>query len=222
MRLSFAFFLLATTVACNPWSVGEPDTQIAADTGFADTGVADTEPADTSTDVAADTSNDTGSDADAGPTGTPLVSNDAWAPVDEADDPLKDHRPDSVECPDEAVTTEDLQGESTRTVDTTKCNYYTAQQPLLEAVEEGEELSVRVWHFDLTYMAPTEAHVALLIDGSVVWEERVPIPSGGGGLLSKTWQAEADYPAGATVTLHLHNHGSNTWNFIELEKEGSR
>ena len=204
------FLLITTSVACSASPADRPDS--GADSS--DSAVPDTTPSDTMGDADADADTDTGS------AGTPLVSNAAWSPVAEADDPLSDHRPDTVECPDEAITNEELQGETTRTIDTTKCNYYAAQQSLLGAVEEGDELSVRVWHFDLTYMAPAEAHIALLIDGSIIWEDHVPIPSDGGGLLAKTWEAQADYPVGSTVTLHLHNHGNNTWNFIELKKEG--
>lgn len=150
----------------------------------------------------------------------PLISHDAWARTSSDEDPLASHRPDPVECPEDATGREKLDEDPSISVKTSKCNYFSGQQPTLAAIEEGDQLEARVWHFALTGEEGTEAHVAILIDGETAWETTVDIPSEEGELLNPTWTAKSAAPEGATVTFHLHNHGNNQWNFIELVNRG--
>jgi len=164
-----------------------------------------------------DSTSDAGGDTDR--TGA-LVEEDSWSQTSAADDPLASHRPESVECPEEATGQEELNGEPSLSIDTSNCNYFSGRQPSLSAIEKGDQLEARLWHFALTGEEGTEAHAAIVIDGEVVWETTVDIPSEEGELLNPTWTAESDVPAGAPVTFHLHNHGDNQWNFIELVNNG--
>ena len=177
-------------------------------------------------DAGADAATDTAPESDgiaedggetAGGSG-PLISHASWSPVDGSDDPIADHRPSSVDCPEDAVEQEQLQGENTLAIDTGTCNYYAARQQTLADIDSGDELSVRIWHFELTADQSAEAHLALALDGNVVWETSVPLPKSDGALITETWEASEDYPAGTRVDFHLHNHGNNTWNLIEFSR----
>ena len=158
-------------------------------------------------------------DVDDGPV-PPLVSPSLWTMVAAEDDPLSDHRPAEVECPDEATKTELLSGDLSYAVDTTDCNYLAVSQSSLVAVTSGDTLQARIWHFALTTTSDGEpsgtAHLAVLFDDEILWEDHIVIPADG-TLLTPEWEVTQDYPRGTEVIFHLHNHGDNQWNFIDLE-----
>jgi hypothetical protein len=147
-----------------------------------------------------------------------LIDHSAWELVEAAEDPWDD-RPTEASCAPLGFFTESLGEEESLQVDTGLCPYLTIRQPSLAAVQEGDSLHLRLWHYPLTGDGGAEvqeAHAALRIDGVVVWDERVPIPQTEGGLLSPRWLAEAAAEEGAEIAFHLHNHGSNSWNLIEI------
>lgn len=146
-----------------------------------------------------------GDDADAGGP-VALVDHALWerAPLD--DDPFADHQPATVEC--------DIAGwfleRGELEMNTGRCNYVWLDQPALTGVMRGDTLSLQLRHFDLTAPEPAEAHIALLLDGQIAWEQTLPIPHSA-EVLNAEWTADRDIAAGATVGWHLHNHGQNTW-----------
>jgi hypothetical protein len=137
-----------------------------------------------------------------------------WSPVEAAEDPFDD-RPPLVSCATSAVMEETLGEEEALGVDTSGCNYLTAMQPTEREVAANELITVRVWHFALTAPEPAEAHVALVVDGIQVLDERVAIPQPG-GLIKKQTRVSRAIPAGATAYFHLHNHGENSWALVEV------
>lgn len=144
----------------------------------------------------------------------PLVTSDGWALVEAASDPFGD-RLDQVDCNPSAYGAEDLGGEQVFSVDTVDCNYITVVQPAATDVCAGEMLKMRLWHFALS--GGDESHVAVAIGGMTVWEERIPIPAA-----SKLFVPRFEAPeitAGTPIHFHLHNHGSNSYSFIELSVE---
>jgi hypothetical protein len=160
---------------------------------------------------------DAGADTEGG-SGTPLTNYDSWQTISTDGDPLPEHRPDTVECPDDSYGTETLNNDQTLTIDTGNCNYFAGRQQTLGPIEEGDQLRARIWHFELTANAPATAHAALLIDGNIVWEKNVEIPAES-SLYAPEWTAETSYPEGTPVVFHVHNHGNNSWNFIELVEQ---
>lgn len=140
-----------------------------------------------------------------------LVDHDAWQ--DElvaADDPWAEHRPAEVQCAGGwAQETGGIE------VDTGACNYLLLQQPIPFAIEEGDPVRLRMWWQTLASLEPATGHVAVLIDGELLWDEEVPIP-GPADVRSLEFPSPRSAPAGATLTLHLHNHGTNTWHFHDL------
>lgn len=149
---------------------------------------------------------------------TAFELDDPSDPSDPGADPFDD-RPAEVVCPAEVgMAIEELSGEPSLSVDTQACNYLSAVQPSLVEAHAGELLHLRVWHFELDAAEPAEAHLALMIGEDLVWERWLPIPSPS-ELIEERVELSADYPAGAAVRLHLHNHGFNSYNLLTVELE---
>ena len=135
-----------------------------------------------------------------------LVDHELWEQIEAAEDPLADHRPQTVECGIAGAFLEFDRYE----VDTNFCNYLAVRQPSLGAIEEGQILELGLYHFDLTAPEPAEAHVAMLVEGEIMWERTIPIP-GPGSVFDESFASPISAPAGSEVVFHLHNHGQNTW-----------
>lgn len=151
--------------------------------------------------------------ADSGAADAALVDPAAWVLDLDAADPLADHRPETVACSTASID-EEYGGVE---IDTTACTYAQLQQPLRSALEAGEPLRVIAWHQALAALEPAEAHLALLVDDVVVWEQHVAIPGD-----AQAWDTTFDSPlsaeAGSRVLLHLHNHGANTWTLADFAR----
>lgn len=146
------------------------------------------------------------------PAWIPLVVAEAWEPVPPDADPFADHAgPDAIFCGERDWRVE-LGGLE---IETTRCNHATVAQPLLTDVAPGDRLRVRVWWQTLVSPEPVEGHLVLAIDEQMVWEERVDIP-GPASVREVEVASPVAAAAGAVVTFHLHNHGSNSWNLNEL------
>ena len=161
----------------------------------------------------------TGSSASGGdeaPTGefVDLVDHAEWTTVEAVADPLAEHRPSLIECGIAGWYTE---GESLE-VDTNFCNYLALAQPSLAAIHAGRGVRLGFYYFDLTAREPASAHLAVLVDGELLYEQAVDIP-GDAMVHSLEFEAPFDAPEGATVVFHLHNHGQNTWVLQSLAAE---
>lgn len=128
------------------------------------------------------------------------------------DDPLVAHRPETVDC-------SDLGGwyveDDVLEVNSGKCNYLALVEPAAVGAPAGARVTTTILHFDLTASAPTEAHLALLIAGQVVWEETIPVPSAA-NVFELSFPLPQSVQPGEPIGLHLHNHGQNTYNFSPL------
>ncbi|MEL6180357.1 MAG: hypothetical protein AAFS10_15470, partial [Myxococcota bacterium] len=93
--------------------------------------------------------------------------------------------------------------------------YVTIRQPILRTLHAGDRLEGRIWHFDLTAPGPGDAYVAYSLDGEIVWESDVRIPSSS-GLILPAWEMTRTIPEGTSIYFHLNNHGSNSWSVIDL------
>ena len=141
-----------------------------------------------------------------------LIAVQDWQLQSEADDTLASHRPASTDCPDNAWYEEDGAIE----VETGYCNYLSLSQPSKAPINIGDEIHLVLWHGQLRFDEPEEAHVAISVGGVVVWEDLIEIPNAG-GVYDITVPATFSAPAGEKVEYHLHNHGYNTWTLLTLE-----
>lgn len=145
-----------------------------------------------------------------------LVDVDAWSLTATADDPWPDHRPDDFECSPLGWYEESGGIE----VDTSKCDYFSASQPLLSPVGKGSPVDLVGWNapqalLDTEDTGGVEVHMALTISGEVLWEKQTAIPCHA-DVFSEQFTAPFSAEAGETVVLHVHNHGYNTWNLHSL------
>ncbi len=115
---------------------------------------------------------------------------------------------------------EDIDGRHSWTLETGTCNWATVQQRLPAALQPGDELSMEVFWFSQTSFLGGVAHVGLALDDDVVFTTDVPIPSEG-DLLNAVVPIEAAYPAGTNICFHIGNHGSNTWNLLDIRKRAA-
>ena len=145
---------------------------------------------------------------------TSLVDSNAWQVMSATDDPFGD-RPEDASCPEGAYMPELLSDEPVFSVDTGGCTYLTAKQRSLRHVVAGETLVVRVWHFALHAGESALAHVAVRVGDMMLLDTTVPIPAAG-GLINIEAAAPESIPEGSPVYFHLHNHGDNSWSFVEL------
>ncbi|MFV8751998.1 hypothetical protein ACNOYE_15740 [Nannocystaceae bacterium ST9] len=143
-----------------------------------------------------------------------LVDHSAWQFTPAEEDPLVDHRPDVVDC-GIAGWYPQLEG-SELEIDTNFCNYASLRQDALAAIEVCTPIKVGIYHFDLLAPEPAQAHAALLIDGTIVWEKFIDIP-GKAAVYEEEFPSPIAAPVGAEVMLHLHNHGQNTWTVLTIE-----
>ena len=149
------------------------------------------------------------------PRGGPLVDHARWVAGDDAVDPFPDHRPADDACP-EGSFYEEYGGLE---IDAARCRYLVITQPSLVRVAAGDAIELYAYHAALV---PPEgetgatAHVAVALDGDVVWEVTVPLPA-----QPEPWPvsvtAARDVDAGAPVVIHLHNHGANKYTFLGVE-----
>ena len=147
-----------------------------------------------------------------------LIDHTQWAAVDADDDPLAEHRPATVEC---GIAGWKIENEGLD-VDTNYCNYLALAQPSLTTITEGRRVRLGFYHFDLVTADPGVAHVAVLVDGALLWEQEIEIPGTPkvpAAVYELEFEAPLSAPAGATVVFHLHNHGQNTWVLQSLSAE---
>jgi hypothetical protein len=153
---------------------------------------------------------------DAGSSGefVDLLDHAEWQPVDAADDPLADHRPSVVEC---GIAGWYPEGSAIE-VNTNWCNYLALGQPSRAPIHAGAGVQLGFYYFNLTAPEPALAHLALLVDGQVLYEQEVEIP-GDARVAMLEFEAPFDAPEGAPLVFHLHNHGQNTWVLMHLRAE---
>ena len=136
----------------------------------------------------------------------PLIDLGAWEVA--TDDPFPD-RPEDLDC-SAGFGIEDGLFE----VDTGLCPNAAFVQPSGVPVRVGDEIEVIVLH-DALYSEEegTDAHIGIAIGDAIAWETRIPIPAEPGFLRPK-FASEVDAPRGTPVTLHIHNHGINSYRLL--------
>lgn len=166
--------------------------------------------------VASDAATDVVSDAPAPREPAALILSDAWTLLGDDADPFVNERPEERICQPEGYHPEDLAGEAVFSIETGLCNYISVAQPLRADIRTGDVVTGRLWHFELNAPEDSEAVARFAtLDGELLWEVVVPIPSDS-ALLLPQWTATRDLDAGTPIVFHLRNHGANSWSLIDL------
>lgn len=152
---------------------------------------------------------------DEGPcTPTALIDPQAWTSVALDEDPFAGDRSEGVVCDEEGIKIEDFGGETSLAVETRLCAFATVHQPTVADLGTCERILVRMWYFELLAPEPSEAHLALATDAGTIWEKTLPIP-GPSGLIYESVPVDA-LPAGSELYWHVDNHGTNSYNLLEI------
>jgi len=104
---------------------------------------------------------------------------------------------------------------ATLEIDTGACNYLSLTQGLPMDLTAGDTLRVRAWWQRLASDVPAVGHISVVVGDTVIWQEDVAIP-GSADARDVEIAAPRAFASGEPVTLHLHNHGYNTWQFADL------
>lgn len=148
----------------------------------------------------------------------PLVDNAAWSVVI-SDEALFGASEGAVYCDGDQVFSEtEFDGKLWLIIHTRDCNRTTLTQPLLQALNEGDTVSLRFWHFRINEGAGEyRLAVALGDPGAIAWEQSGPRPEQS-GLIQAIFTADRDYLAGEAVTFHMSNHGVNDWCIVDINR----
>jgi len=140
-----------------------------------------------------------------------LVDPNAWRRADLTYDPFPSHQPETIVC--DPLGTHETDGAFE--VDTSYCNYALLTQELSTDLPAGASMEVLLSHGPLVWTEPTEGHIALALDGQVVWERTVSIPADA-WIYQDVVTLKHVATAGSTWTLHCHNHGANSWRLYDV------
>ncbi|NQX87474.1 MAG: hypothetical protein HRT77_02310 [Halioglobus sp.] len=143
----------------------------------------------------------------------PLIEALAWDVQPKNRDAFIDRRPDDVDCP---RGTGWLVEESELEVRTEYCNYLSLSQQSLLSLPAATQLELVLSHSALNFNAPANAHIAISIAGSIIWETTIAIPSGN-NILKETLNLPIAIQAGDPIEFHLQNHGDNAYTFHSLD-----
>jgi hypothetical protein len=148
------------------------------------------------------------------PTPVPLVNMDDFTRVtDPSVDWFADQRPVEAICDDFGWTYDPLY--MSLAVGTDICDYPTFTQPTLEPLEPGDVIDIQGLHGPLTADEPAEGYLAIAIEGEILWEWTVAIPANA-AVIQDQVTIEKSFPVGAELQFHLHNHGPNGWDLMEV------
>ncbi len=102
-------------------------------------------------------------------------------------------------------------------VKTDLCNDVTVAQLTRTDLVAGDEIRIRTWHDVLQSPTPGEGYVGIALAGEIIWEVDVPIPSSY-DTINADVVIDGDHPKGTELQFHVHNHGANSWNLLDLQR----
>ena len=151
-----------------------------------------------------------------------LVDHDLWRLATAAEDPWAEHRPGpDIACPEGARKTEDFAGTYAYAIITTGCSYTTVVQETIADACKGENLYVWLWNYALTAPESATAHLEVQVGDTVIWSDTRAIP-GPAALEATRIALPEDVPAGTPIYFHVRNHGSNSYELLELSIVGDK
>lgn len=141
-----------------------------------------------------------------------VLDHAAWEPARAAEDAFPEHRPERVVCGMDGL----FENLGVLEIETDVCNYVALVQSTSAPLEPGATLRFAFWHLQLFASEPGEGHLAFLIDGELLAEYRVSIPSAA-YIETREIVLLRAYAPGAKAQVHLHNHGQNHWRIAPVE-----
>lgn len=148
------------------------------------------------------------------PDSVSLIDLDDWQRVgDPAGDVFADQRPADAVCDDAGYVVDPLR--QVFEIQTEVCDYLTVSQPTLEPLAPGDVVTVLAYHDMLTAPEPAEGYLGLALDGQIEWEYMVAIPASA-ATIEQQFTIDRALPVGTELQMHVHNHGPNTWELVDV------
>ncbi|MBL8786409.1 MAG: hypothetical protein JNJ59_16020 [Deltaproteobacteria bacterium] len=143
-----------------------------------------------------------------------LIERDLWRVATPKEGPWIEFRPPDIECPDGSRLAEDFAGTHAYGIITSRCRYTTLFQETLADGCKGESLYIWLWNY--AQAAPENSTATLGVElGATEWSETRPIP-GPAALVAKEIILQDDVPRGSPIFFHVRNHGSNSYELLDL------
>jgi hypothetical protein len=133
------------------------------------------------------------------------------------DDPGTGIPHDDRVCQNADVYSENLDGDESLTINTNFCGWATVTEKLNVPFQKGDDFFARVFYFQQIAPGIANAHLVATVDGRPLFQQTIPLPAPS-TLIAQDFKAPFGANPGATLMLHLDNHGVNTWNILELSK----
>jgi len=137
-----------------------------------------------------------------------LVPLDGWTSVSRDADPLLAEPSAAPACLGPGFRLEP--NDNWLEIDTGLCNWVTLMGTADAAVSEGQQLTLKVSHYNLEAAAPAEAHLRLRLGSCDAWSKVIPIPSPA-AVYEEQFASPCALEAHGQVLFHLDNHGQNTY-----------
>lgn len=141
-----------------------------------------------------------------------LLDHSTWEKVERSEDPYKELAPPGP-CNDVAYKLEDGVIE----VETGICSFVTVRQPLKHALKKGDTLQLIYWHLQLTAASSAYGFFSLTLGTQRIHVNKIPIPSAP-QVYEVNVPIKQSFAKGTPLYFHIHNHGSNTWKLLDLNR----
>ena len=141
---------------------------------------------------------------------------DGWVAVPSSADPFwESYEGDPVVCAADSHGLEEGTDGAWWGIETVTCGYLTLEQPTSSSLCAGDELVLRLWHFNLLDTG-ADFRVALSTsDEPPILDATVPVPASA-ELVELRALLVDDVPAGEPLRFHLSNHGTNSWGLMDI------
>lgn len=146
-----------------------------------------------------------------------LLDHSDWRLATEEEDPWSERLPSLAEgCAELAWRVEGSEDSALLEVETSECPGTAVSHSLGNQLRAGDQVSFILWHLPLVKPDVSSARLGIALDGEAVWTMEVALPAE-----ATVYQSEFVVPANLdrpeTLTVHVDNHGSNSWRFYTFE-----
>lgn len=118
-------------------------------------------------------------------------------------------------CEERDIVVEDLGEVRTWSVTTGACNWATVSQPLPRALAAGDELLIELFWFSQRDFPGGTALIGVALGDEIVFTHTLTVPADA-ELLKRHVTVERALPVGTPISFHVGNHGTNSWNLIDI------
>ena len=146
-----------------------------------------------------------------------LLDHSSWRLATDEEDPWL-NRLEALEggCAELAWRVEGSGDAALLEVETSECSGTAVTHPINGLLRAGDTVSFILWHLPLVKPDVSTARLGIALDGEPVWTMDVGLPAE-----ATVYQSEfivpQDLDRPGVLTVHVDNHGSNSWRFYTFE-----